>query len=144
MLIIGQLILSPSAWGANSGRQDNVVWNAVSKFDDGRQFLTDGSFLLDSRYAPAEDIPKKNIPPQSVQRLLDSKTDHDFGFADLGKTPTDHYLAPGPIQLNRIYVDYLRKTSLSGTLRFKAGGQYNPVLILDGDKVVGVVMPMKM
>lgn len=120
-----------------------VQWKFHSDTGDGRRFLTDGSLLLDSRYVPDQPIPEKSVPSQTVQRLLESNTDHEFGFADLSRREAGDYMAPGSIQLNRKYIDYLQKTRLKASLRFRARGPNDPVLVLDGDKVVGVVMPMK-
>jgi hypothetical protein len=122
-----------------------VQWRAHCDLDDGRRLITDGSLLLEARYLPNVPVPEKSVPPQGAVRLLQSQTDHEFGLSDLSRTAADgHYLAPGPIQLNRKYVELLRGSSLRATLRFRGKGANDPVLILDGEKVVGVVMPMKM
>ena len=123
---------------------DVVQWRAHCDLDDGRRFLTDGSLLLESRYVPGAAVPEKSVPPQAAQRLLQSDTDHEFGLADLEKkAPDGHYLAAGSVQLNRKYIDLLRGSPLKATLRFRSKGLNDPVLILDGQKIVGVVMPMK-
>jgi hypothetical protein len=123
---------------------DVVQWRAHCDLEDGRRFLTDGSLLLESRYVSAGPVPEKTVPPQGAQRLLQSSTDHEFGLADLErKGAGGHYVAPGSIQLNRKYIEYLRGSSLKATLRFAAKGPNDPVLILDDRKVVGVMMPMK-
>ena len=122
---------------------DVVQWRARCDFDDGRRFITDGSLLLESRYAPGVPLPEQSVPAQGALRLLQSITDREFGLADLDRRNDGHYLAPGPVQLNRKYIDLLRGSSLKATLRFGAKGPNDPVLILDGKKVVGVIMPMK-
>ena len=123
---------------------DVVQWRAHCNLDDGRRFITDGSLLLESRYAPDVPLPEQSLPAPGAQRLLQSETDHQFRLADLDRKAADgHYLAPGGIQLNRKYIDFLRGSPLKGTLRFAAKGPNDPVLILDGQKVVGVMMPMK-
>ena len=123
---------------------DVVQWRAHCDLDDGRRFLTDGSLLLESRYVPGVPIPEKTVPAAGAQRLLQSTTEREFGLADLNRTATGgHYVAPGSIQLNRKYIELLRGSPLKPTLRFGAAGQNDPVLIMDGKKVVGVMMPMK-
>jgi len=123
---------------------DVVQWRAHCDLDDGRRFITDGSLLLESRYAPGVPLPEQSLPAPGAQRLLQAETDHQFRLADLDrKAPDGHYLAPGGVQLNRKYVDFLRGSPLKATLRFAAKGSNDPVLILDGQKVVGVMMPMK-
>jgi hypothetical protein len=123
---------------------DVVQWRAHCDLDDGRRFFTDGSLLLESRYVSGAAVPEKSVPPQAAQRLLQTSTDHEFGLKDLNrKAAGGHYIAPGSIQLNRKYIDYLRGSPLKATLRFRAKGADDPVLILDDQKVVGVMMPMK-
>jgi hypothetical protein len=146
------LLTSTCAWceeGASAVQQnmrdsDVVQWRGHCDLEDGRRFLTDGSLLLDSQYVPPGPIPEKSIAPQGAQRLLQSSTDHEFGLADLERKGDGHYVAPGPVQLNRKYSDFLRRLSLKSSLRFGAKGPNDPVLILDGKKVVGVMMPMKL
>jgi hypothetical protein len=123
----------------------NVVqWRLHSVFDDGRKFITDGSIVLESRYLPGVPVPEKAIPQKSIERLLQSAGDREFGLSDLEqKAGGGHYVAPGGMELNRKYVECLRGSTLKGTLRFRAKGANDPVLILDEKKVVGVMMPIK-
>lgn len=153
-LLIVVLVLAISVHQRSSAREPtsqpdqpadpNVVqWRAHCDLDDGRRFITDGSLLLESRYLPNVPVPEKSVPPQAAVRLLQSETDHEFGLNDLDRNDGGHYLAPGPIQLNRKYIELLRSSPLKASLRFRAKGSNDPVLILDDQKVVGVVMPMK-
>jgi hypothetical protein len=123
----------------------SVEWRFNSDFPDGRRFISDGGLVIDSRYVAGITIPEKSLPPDNVKRLLDSKTDREFKLSDVNPmTGGEHYLAPGPIQLNRKYVDILRASPKSGSLSFRSKGSTDPVLIMDGNEAVGVVMPMKM
>jgi hypothetical protein len=99
---------------------------------------------LDSQYLSSVPVPQKSVPPLAAQRLFQSPTDHEFELGDLSRKDADgHYIAPGSIQLNRKYIELLRGSPLKSSVRFAAKGPNDPVLILDGKKVVGVVMPMK-
>jgi hypothetical protein len=122
-----------------------VQWRFYSDFADGRRFLTDGSLVLDAHYIPGEPVPQRSLPPESVQRLLRADTDHEFGLSDLLSTggPNDHYRGPGPVVLNRKYVDLLRGLTFKDALRFRAKGGGDRVLLVDGGQVIGVVMPVK-
>ena len=123
---------------------DVVQWRAHCDLEDGRRFLTDGALLLESRYLPNVPVPEKSVPPLRAVQLLKSETDHEFGLSDLDRTATGgHYVAPGPIHLSHKYIDLLRESPLKATVRFRAKGPNDPVLILDGEKVVGVVMPLR-
>ena len=64
-------------------------------------------------------------------------------MADLTQKSDGNYTTPRGMQLNRKYVELLRESSLKSTLRFRAKGANEPVLILDAEKIVGVMMPMK-
>jgi hypothetical protein len=121
-----------------------VQWRAHCDLDDGRRFITDGSLLLEARVVPDVAVPEKSVPAKAAQRLLESKTDREFGLKDLQKKTADgHYLAPGEIQLNGKYVELLKRSKRKDTVRFAAKGPDDPVLIMDGRKAVGVMMPMK-
>src|SRR4029453_16454055 len=132
----------PTSQLADKSDPDVVQWRSHCDLDDGRRFLTDGSLLLESRYLPTVPVPDKSVPAPAAQRLLQSETDHEFALDDLHpKTAGGHYVAPGGMQLNRKYIDVLRGSPLKATLRFRARGPKDPVLIPDDQKVVGVMMP---
>lgn len=134
----------PPSQPADKPDPNVVQWRLHSVFDDGRKFISDGSIVLESRYLPNVPVPEKSVPPQGVQRLMQSPTEREFGLADLEqKAGGGHYVAPGGMELNRKYVECLRGSTLKGTLRFRAKGANDPVLILDEKKVVGVMMPIK-
>jgi hypothetical protein len=123
---------------------DIIQWRFHCDLEDGRRFISDGSLLLESRYLPNVAIPEKSVPAQGAQRLLESETDKEFGLDDLTqKAANGHYAAPSGIQLNRKYIKRLRESRMKGTVRFRGKGLNDPVLILDEQKVVGVMMPIK-
>jgi hypothetical protein len=123
---------------------DAIDWRFHSDLPDGRRLLTDGGLLLDAKLIPDAPVPEKSLPPKNAQKLLDSKTDHEFALKEVEPTAEGgHYLAPGEIQLNRKYIELLRRTKQKDRIRLAAKGAEDPVLIKDGDKVVGVMMPMK-
>ena len=142
---ISELLVPAHAYSAENGTTETVQWKAYSEFSDGRKFISDGALLLEARYLPNVPLPSMNIPQPNIQRLLESVTDHEFDLSDLDRTPPDgHYVGPGPIKINGKYIELLKESPLKSSLRFRAKGSNDPVLILDDDKVVGVVMPMKM
>ena len=146
VFMIGQLLVPPHAVSAESETAAEAMqWRAYSEFSDGRRFISDGALLFDSRYLPSVPLPKVSIHPPNIQRFLDSVNDHGFDLSDLDREPPDgHYIGPGPIKLNGKYIELLKTSPLEPSWRFMAKASTDPVLILDGDKVVGVVMPMKM
>ncbi len=145
LLLALSVLLLPAIVYSEAPPPEPIQWKFQSDLTGGRKIITDGSIILESQYLPGVPLPGKNLPAPNVQRLLDSPTDREFGSSDLEqKGPDGHFVAPGPLQLNRKYIDLLRGTSLKSSLRFRAKGPLDPVLILDGQKVVGAMMPMKM
>lgn len=133
-----------SGMPAGSTAAEIIKWQAQSILGDGRKFVTDGAMVLDSRYIGSEAIPEKAVPAQSIQRLLESPTDREFATADIQRIESNgHFLAMDSIQLNRKYIEYLLRAALNAPVKFRASGPDDAVLILDGEAVIGVVMPMK-
>lgn len=121
-----------------------VEWRAYCDLDDGRRFLTDGRLMLEASYVPSAVLPERKLPPERAERLLAWKTDREFLVTDLKReAPDGHYRGLDSIQLSRVYVEFLRALPLRKTLRFRAKGPDDPVLLLDGAKVVGAVMPLQ-
>src|SRR4051812_14436298 len=134
----------PPSRPADKADLDAVQWRFHSVLEDGRRVISDGGFLLGARYVPDVPVPEKGVAPQGVQRLLQSATERGFGMSDLErKAGGGNFVAPGGVELNRRYVECLRGSRLQETVRFRAKGANDPVLILDGTKVVGVMMPIK-
>jgi hypothetical protein len=136
----------PVAWfSTDKPDSDAVQWRAHCDLEDGRRLITDGSLLVEARFLPKVPVPEKSVPATAAQRLMASETDREFGLASLERQSGagGHYLGPGGIQLSRKYVELLRGSALKATLRFRSKGLNDPVLILDGRTVVGVMMPMK-
>jgi hypothetical protein len=137
----GRAAPAAAAGGADA---DAVRWSAHCDLGDGRRFLTDGALLVEAKYLPDVAVPEKSVGARGVERMLASETDHEFGPGDLKrKSDGGHYVAPGDIVLGHKYVELLRGSGLKGRLRFRGKARNDPVLILDGKKVVGVVMPIK-
>jgi hypothetical protein len=121
-----------------------VQWRFHCDLEDGRRFIADGSFFVEARYLPGVPVPEQSLPPRSLQRLLQSPSDREFGLSDLEQKGVDgHYVTRGGLQLNRKYIDLLRSSPLKPAFRFRARGIIDPVVIVDGEKVVGVIMPMR-
>lgn len=121
----------------------NISWLAIVHLPDGRRFVTDACLLLDMEYVIAGPIPIETAPAQKVEHLLGWNTTHEFDLAELRTTgPSGHYWAPRRILLNRKYVEYLRRISVREHLYFRASVPYDPVLIFDGNNIIGALMPM--
>ena len=123
---------------------DVIQWRLHCDLEDGRRLISDGGLMLESKYLPKVPVPEKSVPAAGAERLLKSETDQEFGLNDLKqKEANGHFASPSGIQLNRKYVKCLRESPLRATVRFRGKGLNDPILILDDEKVVGVMMPIK-
>ena len=149
-LAISSLAIATFSWSDDAKPSNPVItsdgsaveWRFHADLEDGRNFITDGAMLIESKYLPNAAIPEKSIPAQTIQRLLDSPSERQFGLENL-EQKGGHYVIPGLVQINRKYVEALQSSPMKSALRFCAKGPNDPIVILDGQKAVGVVMPMK-
>jgi len=65
------------------------------------------------------------------------------GLADLRRETAGHYRAPKAILLNRRYIDYLRRLRVRVVLRFRASNPEAPVVLFDGNRAIGALMPLE-
>ena len=85
----------------------------------------------------------KEIPAVSVERVLAWKTTNAFSLADLQPSgPAGNYRAPGDILLAGKYIEILRRIVVRDALCLRGGGPVDPVLLYDGDRAIGALMPM--
>jgi hypothetical protein len=122
-----------------------VLWRFIAHLDNGKSYVSDGYFLIETSYFIGEELPDKIIPATAVERLLQWPTTHAFGIDDLESAEKSTlYWAPRKLLLNGAYIDYAKDTPLKAELRFEAGDAIDPVLICDGSQVIGAVMPVKL
>jgi hypothetical protein len=125
------------------GPATKLAWRFVCNVRTGQRLVTDKCLLIDVDYIVLDQLPTGEITAEKVERILDRNTTHGFVLANLRTTPPDgNYLTPTGIILNRKYVGYLRGLSMKKSLRFRASGPDDPVIILDGDRIIGALMPM--
>src|SRR5262245_6120669 len=119
-----------------------VSWNLLSQFPDGRRFVSDRCILLDASYVKGP-FPPATLAPEKVEPFLNRATTHGFGLADLEAVPPNgNYRAPDGTLLNRKYVTFLKHLDTIKELHFRGSKVDEPVLILDGRKVIGALVPM--
>lgn len=120
-----------------------IEWQVMSRLPDGRVFVSDRSLLLDKDYAQPKKLPNETVPAETVEKLLTWPTRNTFTFEHLSRDSNGNYRGLHNIIINGKYVDFL--TSIEGyeRLHFYANEALDPVLIVDGGNIVGVVMPMK-
>jgi hypothetical protein len=73
--------------------------------------------------------------------MLDAPFTAEFRSAQL-VTRGKHYATPDGVVLNRLYVDYLRRTVAAGRLSFRVNGPTAAVVAALDGRPIAVVMPM--
>lgn len=139
-LIAAQTPMKPTAPGTTG----DPAWQGTVRMADGRTFITDGGLAIDAGLANLPKLPERVIPGTVMERYFSAPHSHEYGFGDLtlgasGRT----YTTPDGLPLNATYIKYLRRILPSRGVRLLVGGDMQPVVIVSGDKPVGVLMPVK-
>jgi hypothetical protein len=100
--------------------------------------VTDNRIILNARYA----LPTKRLAAEKVKQFLELPMTHSFRLDDLSVLPTGNYRTPQGIVLNRKYIAFLRELGDEMQLHFRSGEKIHPVIIYDGDTIIGALMPM--
>jgi hypothetical protein len=125
------------------GTAGDPVWQGVVRLSDGRTFITDGGLAIDTALAKPPTLPTREIPGKVMETYLNAERKDEYGFSDLTPAPSGKtYTTPSGIPLNRTYIDYLRRTLPAG-IRFRVGGELQPIGIVANGTVVGVLMPVR-
>jgi hypothetical protein len=126
------------------GTAGDPTWQGVLRLPDGRTFVTDGGLALDAALAKPAALPAREIPPKVLQDFFAAPHTAECAFADLAPAPSGKtYMTPSGIALNATYVNFLRRVAPAPIVRFRMTGPMKPVVILAGDKPIGVLMPVK-
>ena len=128
------------------GAPGDPVWQGRLKTSDGRTFVTDGGMAIDAALAKPASLPEREIPGKVMENYFAAvyKPEDECRFSDLkpyvaGKS----VITPSGIPLNITYINFLRRVLPTDRVRFRVGGEYQPVVILSDGKPVGVLMPVK-
>jgi hypothetical protein len=123
-----------------------IEWKRLVRLTDGRTFVTDGSFTIDTAIAKPSEPPKNVLAAASaklVEGYLAALLPDEFALDELKSGRPGTYESPSGVTLNAVYVDYLRRVLPPSTLRFRMKGDLEPVVVLSSGTAVGLVMPMK-
>ncbi|HMX19497.1 MAG TPA: hypothetical protein PLD33_08895 [Anaerolineales bacterium] len=122
-----------------------IQWAAHCVLPDGTRFVSDGQILLAASYTgTAEPLPGKALPVETFQRLLNWNVKSNFGIEHLLEDPArGNYYAPFDVLLNGKYIKYLTSLRYKQKLSFHVNAPLEPIVLVDGGKKIGVLMPMK-
>jgi hypothetical protein len=139
MQILSAQRMTPTA----PGTAGDPVWQGIVRLSDGRTFLTDGGLAVDTAFAKPATLPAREIPGKVLETYLNAERKNEYGLSDLTPAATGKtFTTPSGIPLNATYISYLRRTLPSG-VRFRVGGELEPIGIVVDGKVVGVLMPVR-
>jgi len=125
------------------GTAGDPVWQGVVRLSDGRSFITDGGLALDVAIAKPATLPAREIPGKVLETYLNAERKDEYGLRDLTAAATGKtFTTPTGIPLNATYINYLRRV-LPSSVRFRVGGELEPIGIVADGKVVGVLMPVR-
>lgn len=139
-VLLAQTRLKPTA----PGTAGDPVWLAVARLSDGRTLVTDGGIAIEAALAKLASLPEKEFSGKVIENYFGLPLKDEYRFSDF--TPSANgrtYTTPNGIPLNATYLDYLRRTLPAASVRFRMGGELQPVVILVDGKAVGVLMPVR-
>ena len=145
VIIVAQALFAQTAMKPTApGTGGDPVWQGSVRLSDGRTFVTDGGLALDAGLAKPAKLPDRVLPGKVLESYLNTSREHEYGFSDLtaalsGRT----YTSPSGIPLNATYINFLRRVLPVRSVRFRMGGEMQPVVIVAEGKVVGVLMPVR-
>jgi hypothetical protein len=139
-VVLAQTRMTPTAPGATG----DPAWQAVARLRDGRTLVTDGGIAIEAALAKLAKLPEKEFSGKVIENYFGLSLKDEYRFSDFtapanGRT----YTSPSGIPLNATYLDYLRRTLPAASVRFRMGGELQPVVILVDGKAVGVLMPIR-
>jgi hypothetical protein len=127
----------------NSDRNSPVEWEVSFQIGD-RLYVSDTKLLLDQDYVRVDPLPAKGeTPPEKIQELLCRTPLYRFGMEKIKLAfPGGNFNGPDGLCIERRHIKLLRRTAFKNRLQFGFCGHDEPVLLYDGDLVVGIVYPL--
>jgi hypothetical protein len=125
------------------GTSGDPAWQGTVRLSDGRTFITDGGLAIDATLAKPTKLPERELTAKVLEGYLNAAHKDEYTFSDLTAAATGKtYTTPSGIALNATYINYLRRTLPARSVRFRTTAPRQPVVIVDGGKTVGVLMPV--
>jgi hypothetical protein len=125
------------------GTPGDPAWQGTVRLTDGRPFVTDGGLAIDAALAKPAKLPDREIASKVLEGLLNTTHKDECSFSDLTAAATGRtYTTPSGIALNATYINYLRRTLPTRSVRFRLTAPMQPVVIVENGKAVGVLMPV--
>jgi hypothetical protein len=126
------------------GTPGDPTWQGVVRLTDGRTFVTDGGLAIDAAIAKPAKLPARELAPRALEGFLNAAHKEECSFSDLTAVAAGRtYTTPGGVALNATYINYLRRTLPTRSVRFRMTAPMQPVVVAENGKAVAVLMPVK-
>jgi hypothetical protein len=126
------------------GTPGDPTWQGVVRLTDGRTFVTDGGLAIDAAIAKPAKLPARELAPRALEGFLNAAHKEECSFSDLTAVATGRtYTTPSGVALNATYINYLRRTLPTRSVRFRMTAPMQPVVVAENGKAVAVLMPVK-
>lgn len=125
------------------GSAGDPAWQATLRLSDGRTFVTDGGFAIDVAIAKPSTLPDREFPSKIIEDYFKAAPKDECRLGDVtGMASGKTYKTPSGIVLNATYVNYLKRTLPSRSVRLRTTAPMRPVLVEADGKLIGVLMPV--
>ncbi len=139
-VLVAQTKMTPTAPGTSG----DPVWQGVVRSNDGRTFVTDGGLIIDAALAKPAKLPEREFPSRLLDTYFGESHKDEYGLSDLTEVPGGKtYRTPSGMALNATYINYLRRTLSSGSVRLRMTGGIRPIVIVVNGALVGAFMPVQ-
>src|SRR6476659_1979666 len=114
------------------GTPGDPAWQGIVHLNDGRTFVTDGGLAIDAAIARPAQLPERELGAGVLERYLSAAHRDECRFSDLTAAATGRtYTTPSGIALNGTYIDYLRRTLPTRSVRLRMTAPMQPVVVVD-------------
>ena len=126
------------------GTSGDPTWQGIAHLSDGRTFVTDGGLAIDAAIAKPPKPPTRELASRVLETYLNAAHKEECRFSDLTAAATGRtFTTPGGIALNATYINYLRRTLPTRSVRFRMTAPMQPVVVATDGKAVAVLMPVR-
>jgi hypothetical protein len=126
------------------GTSGDPAWQGILRLRDGRTFVTDGGLAIDAALARVPKLPEREVAAKLLEVYLGAAHTDECRFSDLTAVATGRtYTTPSGIALNATYINFLRRTLSTRSVRFRMTGPTQPIVVVLDDNAVAVLMPVK-
>ena len=129
-------------YGSRNGRRSDVARHrSLERRPDVRHRWRSGCRRRDRQTGKA---PERELSSRVLEGHLNAAHKEECSFSDLRAGATGRtYATPSGVALNATYINYLRRTLPTRSVRFRTTAPIQPVVVVENGNAVAVLMPVK-